>query len=262
MSKFIDKLSRFSQGESQAFGFTARQSSSPKPKIQLVASMAAEDAEPLSARAAGADAVLLKISKPAAAVEALQKLTKSLPDIILGGWLQGGGNGDIERLTKAGCDFIVFPAASTPLAIAKNNKETGKILDVESSLSEGLLRTVNELPVDAVLIAGEEKEQPLTWQRLMGFRRFADLLTKPLLVSVTSQVTGEELLALWEAGVTAVVVEIDAKQPEDRLMKLRQEIDKLEFSTRRNRRGGALVPNAGQRAGRPATEEDDDEDDE
>ena len=161
MSKFIERLNKLSRGETQAIGFTARQAASPKPKIQLVARLAAESAESLAGRMAGADAGLLSISKLATGAETLQKLSQSLTDIIWGGWLQGsnnGGNsGDMKQLTKAGCDFIVFSAADTPLTVMKNNKETGKILEVESSLSDGLLRTTNELPVDAVLISGEGK---------------------------------------------------------------------------------------------------------
>lgn len=260
MSKFIDRLNRFSQGESQSMGFTARQSASPKPRIQLVAGVAAEGAESLAGHLTGADAVLLKIAKVAAGADALQKLSKSAPDILRGCWLQGGSKKDIEQLAKAGCDFVVFPAAGTSLSAAKDNKETGKILEVEASLSEGLLRTANGLPVDATLVAGEPKEgEALTLEHLMGFRRFADLLAKPLLVSVPSQVTGEELQALWEAGITAVVIDIDAKQAEGQLTKLRQEIDKLEFSQRRSSKGGALIPQSSQRRGRAEEDEEEDE---
>ena len=261
MSKFVDRLNRLSRGEAQAIGFTARQAALPKPKIQLIARLAAESAESLTGHIAGADAALLSISKLATGAETLQKVSQSLPDIILGAWLKGSNNGDMKQLTKAGCDFIVFSAADTTLTIMKNDKETGKILEVEASLSEGLLRTANELPVDAVIIAGEEKEiQVLTWQHLMLFKRFADLLTKPLMVPVPSQVTASELEALWEAGVTSVVIEIEAKQPEDRLMKLRQEIDKIEFLSRRSKRADALVPRTSQPAGRRDTEEDEEED--
>ena len=263
MSKFIDKLNQLSRGEPQPIGFTTRQSVLPKPKIQLIASLAMENAESLTGHAAGADAGLLSIAKLAAGTETLQKLSQSKPDIVWGGWLQGNNSGDMKQLTKAGCDFVVFSAANTPLTMMKNNKETGKIMAVETSIDEGLLRTANELPVDAVLIIGEEKEiQVLTWQHLMLFQRFADLLSKPLLVSVPPQVTAGELEALWEAGVSAVVVGIDAKQPEDSLMKLRQEIDKAEFSSRRSKRAEALVPRLSQPPGRSTKEDDDEEEDE
>ncbi len=252
MSKFIDKLNRLSRGETQPIGFRAREPASPKPKIQLVASLAQESAESLTDHVVGVDAGLLRISKPSTGVEALQKLSQTLPDIPWGAWLQssgqGGikqrsGQGGIKQLTKAGCDFIIFPATDTPLALIEN-KEAGRILEVEASIGEGLLRAVNALPVDAVLVTSEQKEgHPLTWQHLMLFQRFADLLNKPLLASIPVKVTGSELQALWEAGVSGVVIEVSPEQPEDSLKKLRQVIDKLEFSLpRRREKAEALLP--------------------
>ncbi|MFC2020907.1 hypothetical protein ACFLU1_03835 [Chloroflexota bacterium] len=262
MSKFIDKLNRLSRGETQAIGFTARASASPKAKIQLVAGLAAESAGSLTGHVAGADAGLLSISKPGAEAEALQKIAQALPDIPWGCWLQGSDKGEIKQLTRAGCDFAVFPAADTPLTIIENEK-TGRILEIEPSLNEGLLRAINQLDIDAVFIAGKEQEsKALTWQHLMLFRRFADLLTRPLLVTVPSQVTAGELKSLWEAGVAGVVVEVTEKQPEDRLKKLRREIDKLEFpSLRRHNRAEALLPRISGESS-TATAEDEEEEEE
>ena len=255
MSKFIDKLNRISRGESQPIGFRAKQLTSPKPRIQLVASLAQENAENLTSHVVGADAGLLHISKPTTGAEVLQKISKTLPDIPWGGWLQGSGGGGIKQITKAGYDFIVFPATDTPLAIIEN-AEVGKILEIEPSLSDGLLRATNELPIDAVVVAGEQKQsRTLTWQDLMLFQRFADLLNKPLLVSIPAKVTGSELKALWEAGVIGVVVEIGVEQPQDSLTKLRQVIDKLEFPlTRRHERAEPLLPRTGREPGIATTE--------
>ncbi len=259
MSSFIDKLNRISRGSPQPIGFTSRQPASARPKIQLVVSLAAESAGSLAGHVSGADAGLLRVSKPGSGAEALQEISKMLPDIPWGGWLQGSSRGSLKQITKAGCDFVVFPASDTPLTIIGDD-ETGRILEVSASLNEGLLRATNQLPVDAVLIAGEEKESPvLTWQHLILFQRFADLLTKPLLVPVPSQVTADELASLWEAGVTGVVIEVAEKQPEDRLKKLRQSIDKVEFaSPRRHERREAVLPRTG-RESSPVTGEDEEE---
>jgi len=90
----------------------------------------------------------------------------------------------------------------------------------------------------------------------MVYSRFS-MLNKPVIVPAPSQVNIAELEALWEAGITAVVIEIEAKQPADFLKKLRQEIDKTEFPSRRSRRADALVPRAGQPLGRKADDGDD-----
>jgi len=254
MSSFIDKLNRLSRGEHQPIGFGVKKSDLPGSKIQLVAGLTQESA---ASSAGSADAVLLRISKAGTAAESLQQVSKALPDIPRGGWLQSSSKAGIKQLLKAGCDFLVFPAAGTPLAMIEG--EAGKILEIEPSLNEGLLRTINELPVDAVLVADEEKDDSLTWQQLMLFQRFAGLLMKPLLVSAPAKVTGGELLMLWEAGVSGVVVEAGGQ---DQIKKLRQEIDKLDFpSQRRREKPEALLPRTGRETS-PVTTEEEEEDDE
>ncbi len=260
MSKFIDKLTRLSQAAPQSIGFRVTQSASPKPKIQLVISVAPASVEPLADYIAGADALLLRVSTPSSGTKTLQKVSQALLDIPWGGWLPGNGLGEIKGMTKAGCDFVVFPATSTPLAILQDD-EVGKILEVEASLGEGLLRAVNKLPVDAVLVAGEPPEgHSLTWQHLMLFRRLADLLTKPLLVTIPSNVTGAELQALWDAGVNAVVIEVTAEQPQDRIKELCQVIDKLTLPSphRRERIEPRLFP-IGQESSKATIEEEEEE---
>jgi hypothetical protein len=93
----------------------------------------------------------------------------------------------------------------------------------------------------------------------MLFQRFADLLTKPLLASIPSNVNANELQALWEAGVDGVVIEVGAGQPTDRLKKLHQVIDKLAFPSQRKRgKVEALLPHIARETS-IVTEEDEEE---
>ena len=161
-------------------------------------------------------------------------------------------------MVDAGGDFIVLPA-STALAIPEDEK-VGKILQVEASLSEGLLRAVNELPVDAVLVADEPgEESSLTWHHLMLFQRFADLLTKPLLVSIPLQVTDNELQVLWKTGVDGVVVEAGIGQPAERLKELCQTIAQLTFTPRPQKKVEALLPRVTEETGAVTEAEEEEE---
>jgi len=255
MSRFIDKLNQVSRVVPQSMGFRKAQPVSEKPKILLIASLAG--AGGLANYVAGADAGLLRIPKLSSGAKTLREMSQAAPDIPWGGWLRNIGQGGIKQMAKAGCDFVVFPAANTPLALLQND-EIGKILEVESSLSEGLLRAVNELSIDAVLIAAEQEgEYFLTWHHLMLFQHFADLLTKPLLASIPSNVTANELQALWETGVDGVVIEVGAGQPVERLKELRQTIDKLVFPSQRKRgKAEALLPHIGREASIVTEEEE------
>jgi len=258
-SRFIDKLDQVSRPEPQPIGFRTKQPASPKPKIQLVAILAQEGTQRLADQVAGADAGLLRISEPSLGGNVLQKVSQTLPDIPWGVWLKGDEREGIRQAIKADGDFVVFPTG-TPLAVPEND-EVGKILEVEASISEGLLRAVNEMPIDAVLIAVEEKEDYfLTWQHLMLFQRFADLLSKPLLVPIPAKVTAVELQALWEAGVVGVVTEVTVEQSQYRLKELRQVIDRLAFPLPRKReKAEPLIPRISQEPEVLTAEEEEEE---
>ncbi|MBA7560808.1 hypothetical protein ES708_02439 [subsurface metagenome] len=226
----------------------------------LIASLAQTDIEGLADYVAGADAGLLLVPELDSGAKTLQKVSRVVSDVPWGGWLRDVDRRGIKQMVKVGCDFVVFPAASTPLAMLQND-EVGKILEVGVSLSEGLLRAVDGLPVDAVLIVGEQGEGYfLTWHHLMLFRRFADLLTKPLLVSIPSNVTAKELQALWEAGVDGVVIEAGVGQPAMRLKELRRVVNKLTFpSTRKGEKVEALLPYIGREPSIATGEEEEEE---
>ncbi|MDI6815261.1 MAG: hypothetical protein QMC90_04195 [Dehalococcoidales bacterium] len=243
MSRLIDKLNRISRATPQVMGFRAAQPASPKPKLLLIANLAQANVDSLADYVAGADAGLLPISNLSSGAKTFQEISQAVPNIPWGVWLRDIGRGGIKEIVKVGCDFVVFPAANTSLAILQDDN-VGKILQVEATVGEGLLRTVDELPVDAVLINSEQEgEYFLTWHHLMLFQCFADLLTKPVLVCIPSNVTTNELQALGEAGVDGVIVEVGVAQPVERLNELRQTIDKLPFPSPRKRgKAKALLP--------------------
>ena len=260
MSQFIKKLKQVSQITPQPMGFRAIQPGSDRQKFMLIASLVQPDIDGLTDQVAGADAGLLRISKLSSGAKALGKISRAAPDIPWGVWLEGIAREEVGQMAKAGFDCVVFPPASTSLATLKDNK-AGKILEMEVSTGEDLLPAVNELPVDAVLIASkQEKDSLLTWQRLIFFQGWANLLTKPLLACISSNVSNEELLALWKAGIRGIVIRIGKDQPAGRLKELRQMIDKIAFPTlRKSKRLTPLLPYLSQEE-HTTTDTDDEED--
>jgi len=256
MSKFIDKLNQVSQAVTQPMGFGAAAAAQSKPKMLLVAGLAKSNG--VADYVAGADAGLLHLAEAGARAKAFKEVLQARPDIPWGVEIAGGE--EITRMVNAGCDFVVFPADSAALAMLQS-EGVGKILAVEASLGDGLLRAVDKLPVDAVLISyGHPEGQVLTWHHLMQLQRYADLLTKPLLASIPASVVVSELQALWEVGVNGVVVEVGAGQPAGRLVELRQAIDSLAPPPQRKRgKLGALVPFVGGKAAAAADEGEEEE---
>lgn len=219
-------------------GFRAAQPAATKPRMLLVASLEPADTGNLAGRLAGADAGLLRAAKVSSGVKALTKAAKAVPDIPWGGWLESITGGEVGLLGKAEFDFIVFPDW-TPLTILES-EGAGRILEIGESLNTALLPAVDELPVDAVLVAAGEEEF-LTWQHLIFLQRCAGLANKPLLAAVPPGVSAGELQALWGAGVSGVVVSA-AGQPAGALSELRKVIDTLTPPPRKRKGVEALVP--------------------
>ncbi len=240
MSRFIDKLKQASQSEPQPMGFRKEKSAS-RPRLLLVAEVEAGAAAGV---VVGADAVLLEgtVKKPPAKT--------GLP---VGIRLFGSKAGKLE-----GIDFVVF-TQEMPVTIA-GDKKTGKVMAVEASLEMGLLRSLDDLPLDALFIIGDGAQPPIvTWQYLMLCKRFAAISGKPVLAAVSPQISGDELQLLWEVGVDGVVV--DAKTAGG-LKKLRSLIDGLTPPSKRKRqKARAIVPQLKEEAA-PLIDEDEDEEEE
>lgn len=230
MSEFVDKLKLVSRAAAQPMGFGWGKSVSSKPRMLLVARLAQAKVSNLAELVGGADAGLLDIAELGHGSTALRECAGAVPDIPWGSWLRGDKWQRSQRIKALSGDFVIFPAASTPLGVLEGTG-VGKIVEVEATLSEGILRTIGELPVDGVCLAVEYKDSPsLTLKQLMLFQRVSGLVAKPLLVPVPAKVTAGELRALWEAGVGGVIVAAGVG-----LRKLRGVIDKLSFPSRRRR---------------------------
>ena len=258
MSKFIDKLKQLSQTAPQPVGFRTALIPVLKPKMLLIASLTEIGVDDLAGHIAGADAGLLSVSGLSSGAKNLGKASQDVPAIPWGGWLKRAGRGDINTLLKAGCDFLVFPEADTPLSISPIDK-AGGVLAVDTSLGEGFLRAVNELPVDAVLVSDEKKES-LIWHDLVLYQRFAGLLSKPLLISVPREVTAGELQMLWDVGVGGVIVEVDVSKPAGKIKEIQRKIDKLTLpSSDKRGRTGVLLPHIDLEKSKPADIEEEEE---
>ncbi|MDO8578299.1 MAG: hypothetical protein Q7R50_03870, partial [Dehalococcoidales bacterium] len=149
MSKFIDDLKRACNGAPAPIGFLPRQTATAPCRMLLLAVVAPEDLDRVAEFIDGADAVLLPVASENPPKKRLTGFAGAAGKTPWGAWLKGK-NAAIPELVKAGCDFVVF-SGSTVLTAAVDEK-TGKILEVEPSIADTMLRTTGSLPVDAVFI--------------------------------------------------------------------------------------------------------------
>jgi len=233
MSELIEKFKKASSGKAQPMGFRTARSASAVPRLLFIAGLTGTFPDKAGDYLEGADAVLMRLDE-APDNKALSKLDKSLDHLPWGLYLEDDSDGLIEKAGKSGLDFVVFSTAGR-VSATPSDKKIGRILEVESAMDDGLLRAVNDLPVDAVVISDGPESSPLLWHQLMIFQHLARLSPKPLIVPTPADLSAEEVQALWEAGVDGILVAADIENAGG-FKELRQSID-------------ALPPRTGQKSG-------------
>jgi len=256
MSKLIDKLRKLSQATPQPMGFRTSRPVEASSKILIIGRLALNSATPPLKSDPVADAVLVQIDASKPTDKEIQKAAKLLGDIPWGVYLEES-DGDLAALIEAGCDFVVFSPASLVPDLPQDEK-VGKILQVESSMDDGLLRAINDLPADAVLINDTlDNDTTLTVHRLMIYRHLANFIAKPLIVPVATNITEAELKALQDAEIDGVMVEMDGKD----LKELRQAISKLPARSAQKRdKTGVRLPRLGGETSTAPPDEEEEED--
>lgn len=243
MSKLLDKLNQVSRGSAPPLGFRSVVVASKSPRMVLIAVLSAGDAPAIAAAKENADAVLLSVAESTKFFEKLEQLAASLGELPWGVSLGEASDPDyIGALKEAGCDFLVCDAEKAPLILLRKG-EMGRIVKVEPSLPDGLLRATTQLPIDVVLIGGEPS---LSVQRLMVCQHLVNLVHKPLVARAPLDMSSEDLKELWETGLAGVVVKV-AGEAREGLSGLRQAIESLPLARRRRgEKAEALLPYLGE----------------
>ena len=187
MSKLLDKLQRSSHTPTQPLGFRAKVTASKNQSIPLIAALPQTNLGLASdVIAAGSDALLIQVEQLNQAKNTLAALSKTAGDIPWGVSLKNIKRKQIDQLLKMGCDFMVFEAATAPASLLEEER-VGKIVMIDPSLSDGLIETVEQLPVDAVFINEREqgKSTPSIYH-LMLCQYLSNLTDKPLLFEIDS----------------------------------------------------------------------------
>jgi hypothetical protein len=253
MSKFADKLQRIYRGSAPALGFR-KSDEAENPPLLFIASLVKTGAtEAYSLAMAGVDAGIL--STKGLSAKSFAELTKAVGGgVSLGCSLEIAEKDAAAKSIGLGCDFVVF-GLKTPVE-AVNKEGLGRVLKIEPSLEPGLVRAINTLPVeiDGVLLTGDEPA--ITVERLLIYQRFSELLNKPLLVNISSNITVEELSGLVKAGVNGVVL------PEtfsvEALAKLKQSATGLSRDARHKAKTAAILPRVSGELETQVEEEDED----
>jgi len=180
-----------------------------------------------------ADAGLI-VSKGTGA-KTVKQVVEAAGNVPLGVTVKGMREKEIDELVSLGCDFVVFDIGEGVAILGR--KEVGKLLMIEPSLDQGLVRAINSFEVDGVLIGGGDSV--ISVERLLVSRRFVELLEKPVIMMLPSFVTKEELVNLWQGGVDGVVSA--STQSTEALAELKKMLGDLPKRVRNRRTTAAVV---------------------
>jgi len=249
MSKFVEKLKRVYSGPTHSIGFR-KSAEAESPPLLLIANLAGTS--PAEAKAMAAEIDTAIVGSGDVNAKSFGQLAKVLGDVPLGLLIESTDKGEIAEFIQFGSDFVVFNLKVPFEAVNKEN--VGKILKIESSLDQGLVGCINGLPlvVDGVMVAAEE---PLiTIEVLLASQRVAGILDKPLLMTLGTLPTKDELQALYEAGVNGLV--LPPKLTVDMFSDLRKLVAELSTTVKRRARRAALLPRVGGEPEAEASEEE------
>ena len=258
MSKLAERIRKVLRVDSppMGFGVAARTSNPSLLLIALLPSLSPEPAREAVAR--GADACLLAASD--VKDQEIKPVVEALGEVPCGLRL---GRVDAEiagRVAELGADYAAFEAEDA-LATTFLASNLGHVLFLKDDLQDVYLRTLEALPLDAILVP--QRKGLLTIRQQMELQRISGLARKPLILTVSPQVTSSELEVLREAAVVAVAVEADSKGGLDALASLRKIIDELPPRRfRREERGEAILPRIAEAVAAASHDDEEEEEEE
>ena len=169
---------------------------------------------------------------------------KALGEIPWGVWTDAVKAESLAGCREKGCDFVV--ARPEHLAVS-TGEEMARFVAVGPDVEDRFLRSVEELPVDGVLLTLEGLRPPVTVQHLMVVGAVRTMFEKHLLLEVPPGLGEGELAALRDLGVAGIAVELEGLSRRS-LKELGRNIDAIAERgavQRRRRRSLPYIPSPG-----------------
>lgn len=165
-----------------------------------------------------------------------------------------------STVKEMGFDFAVLPLQGTTSSFLQQDG-LGCIVNIEPSLPDSLLRTLDQLPLDAIMFSYHHGEEELTVEHLMAYQRIGNFVRKPLIIGVSSGVSKDNLALLREVGVEGLLIGGDIDILEEKLSAFRQAIDTLPPSKGVREKRDVVLPIL-QSVKSPPVEEEEEEEEE
>ena len=259
MSKLIDLLDRISRGSPAALGFTAPIKRESIPQMALLAKANSTKASILTKlKDANLDAFVL------AGMHQSDKGSERALKYLKGStW--GATVANLDREASAnykplGSDFLVFDIEGTRVDGIEEG-DMGRVLRIPPNLDEAMLRGLEDLPVDAILLERPEAGTPLALTHMLAIGNVRAATSRYLLLEWDTDLTARELEHLRDLGVDGIVLDTEQSSIE-MFTRIRQGINALPKRKLKGDQRTATLPRiAGLSHSFVHHEEQDDEDD-
>jgi len=260
MSRFIESLTKLHKPEPQPLGFATGSPARARARLPVAVILGSRNLDKILENIGEVEGVMVRVTGPED-LKAVQRTCQDKNNPPAGGLITETQKELLEDISADSCDFVALPAEA-PVKLSEQEK-LGRILQVDSGLSEALLRTINDLPIDAALFSPGWGEKSLSLADLMTVRRLALLISKPILLVVPPTLSQSELQALWDLGISGLVVDVPDAATSRKLGELRKNLEKLSLpSLRRKDKVSPILPRMSAEAAPPVEKEDDGEEEE
>lgn len=238
MSKLLEKLERVTKGIPAPMGFAASASREKAPAILWIGAIAKDlhkGAQLL--REASADAALLSTAPK---TPGLEQATKALGGIPWGTAPHELNPSHAQSLRDAACDFWVLEPGPVPLDFFKEDSGA-RLLVVKPDMEERFLRTLEDLPIDAVVLRLPQLRLPMNLAHLMDIGVVRTATSKYLLLECPTFPSAQELEHLRDAGVEGLVINVDGVAAQE-LAEFQRRLVDLPRRKAREERLSAVLP--------------------
>jgi hypothetical protein len=247
MSRLIDKLNQTSNYKPQPMGFMASQSSTEKARIRLIALLKEDDPG-----VKGSDALAIEVSDEKG-LERLQKELKEQTSLPVGARINTADDRLRKKIFETDCDFLIF-GDNTPVAWIPEEK-VGRILELRDELSDIMLNTIDDMPVDAAVVK-IDSQKVITLDTLMQLQRVISLTDCQIVIETGTDYEQTELQVLWNLGISGLLV-----NGSEHIEAMKEKVQKLKSPSKRKKdKTTALLPRISPQSTEPCEEEEEEDD--
>ena len=193
----------------------------------------------LSKVSSGADALVLPLS----ALESSQSKSAPPEGAVWGIAFDTADGNLVEIAKEKGSDFVIFNLDGV-LVDYLSEGDVARVLQIHANLEESLMRGLEDLPVDVILLKRPEPQGPLSLTHLLAISNVRSAMSRYMLLEWDAGLTSHELEQLNDMGIDGIVANLGKMSP-SAIGELKENIDKLPPRKARNEQKlGPTLPRA------------------